>query len=315
MNKTIPWVEKYRPTKFDDIILEPFNRKIMEEMLNLNQIPNMLFYGPPGTGKTTTVINFINSYQEKYNQKYKELIIHLNASDDRGIDIIRNKISSFANSSYLFNKGTKFIVLDEVDYMTKSAQFALGKLIKENHPYVRFCLISNYISKIDKLLQNLCMPFKFNTLPKDKIRVFLVNIVEKENLFSKNFDIQHIADIISYFKSDVRSMINYIQGLSQTNIKLYHSIMTNDMIKNLLNSLKSNPIQMADNLFTKNFLKINIEKHEFVVKILTYLSNNYMLTDKLLNFIKTILHCKNYYLEDFNIFFISKLSELLQEIE
>jgi len=315
MNKTIPWVEKYRPTKFDDIILESFNRKNMEEMLNLNQIPNMLFYGPPGTGKTTTVINFINSYQEKYNQKYKELIIHLNASDDRGIDIIRNKISSFANSSYLFNKGTKFIVLDEVDYMTKSAQFALGKLIKENHPYVRFCLISNYISKIDKLLQNLCMPFKFNTLPNDKIRDFLVNIVEKENLFNKNFDIQQINDIITYFKSDVRSMINYIQGLSQTNVNLSHSIITNDIIENLLKSLKSNPIQIADNLFTKHFLKINIEKHEFVVKILTYLSNNYELTEKMLNFIKTILHCKNYYLEDFNIFFISKLSELLQEIE
>jgi len=315
MNKTIPWVEKYRPTKFDDIILEPFNRKIMEEMLNLNQIPNMLFYGPPGTGKTTTVINFINRYQEKYNQKYKELIIHLNASDDRGIDIIRNKISSFANSSYLFNKGTKFIVLDEVDYMTKSAQFALGKLIKENHPYVRFCLISNYISKIDKLLQNLCMPFKFNTLPDNKIRDFLINIVEKENLSNKNFDIQQIYDIITYFKSDVRSMINYIQGISQTNIILTQTIINNNIIKNLLINIKTNPIQIAEQKFTKQFLNFNIEKHEFVVKILTYISNNYDLNDKIMNFIKTILHCNNYYLEDFNKFFISKLSELLQEIE
>jgi len=315
MNKTIPWIEKYRPTKFDDIILEPFNRKIMKEMLNLNQIPNILFYGPPGTGKTTTVINFINSYQEKYNQKYKELVIHLNASDDRGIDVIRNKISSFANSSYLFNKGTKFIVLDEVDYMTKSAQFALGKLIKENHPYVRFCLISNYISKIDKLLQNLCMPFKFNTLPNDKIRDFLLNIIEKENLSNKNFDIQQIYDIITYFKSDVRSMINYIQGISQTNIILTHTIINNNIIKNLLISLKSYPIQIAEQNFTKQFLNINIEKHKFVIKILTYISNNYELTEEILNFIKTILHCKNYYLEDFNIFFISKLSELLQDIE
>ena len=151
---TTPWIEKYRPDNFNKIILDEMNREIMLKMLETDQIPNMIFYGPPGTGKTTTIINFINDYQEVKNEKHKELVIHLNASDDRGIDIIRNKISTFTNSSYLFNKGTKFIVLDEVDYMTKSAQYALGKLIKENHPFVRFCLISNYISKIDKILQN-----------------------------------------------------------------------------------------------------------------------------------------------------------------
>lgn len=80
-SQTIPWIEKYRPTQFEDIVLEPINRTLFQNILDKNYIPNLLFYGPPGTGKTTTIINLINQYQEKYNQKYKENIIHLNASD------------------------------------------------------------------------------------------------------------------------------------------------------------------------------------------------------------------------------------------
>ena len=106
--------------------------------------------------------------------------------------------------------------------MTKSAQFALGKLIKENHSFVRFCLISNYISKIDKILQNICMPFKFNTLPQNKISEFLENIIEKENLHKNIFNKSMLNDVISNFNSDVRSMINYLQGLSQSSLNSVH---------------------------------------------------------------------------------------------
>ncbi len=118
----IPWVEKYRPQVFDEIILEKQNQLIFKTMLTTNNIPNLLFYGPPGTGKTTTIVNLINNYQKKNKQEFPELIVHLNASDDRGIETIRNQISSFTSSCHLFNKGTKFIILDEVDYMTKAAQ-------------------------------------------------------------------------------------------------------------------------------------------------------------------------------------------------
>ena len=115
----MPWVEKYRPTSFDNIVLDPINRQIFENIINQNNIPNLIFYGPPGTGKTTTIINLINKYQEKYNQKNKGLMIHLNASDERGIDVIRNQINNFVNTKTLFTHGIKFIILDEVDYMTK----------------------------------------------------------------------------------------------------------------------------------------------------------------------------------------------------
>ena len=91
-NKDIPWVEKYRPTHFDNIVLDPINRKLFEQIIEKGHFPNLLFYGPPGTGKTTTIINLINEYQKKHNNNAKGSVIHLNASDERGIDIIRNQI-------------------------------------------------------------------------------------------------------------------------------------------------------------------------------------------------------------------------------
>ena len=105
---TIPWCEKYRPTHFDDIVLDPMNRQLFQNILDKGYFPNLLFYGPPGTGKTTTIINLINEYQLKYYGKSKGTVIHLNASDERGIDIIRNQINQFVKSKNLFEIGFKF---------------------------------------------------------------------------------------------------------------------------------------------------------------------------------------------------------------
>ena len=124
----IPWVEKYRPTIFDNIVLDPINKVILQNIIETSYFPNLLFYGPPGTGKTTTIVNLVNSYQEKNDQKNSGLMIHLNASDERGIDIIRNQINQFVNSKTLFNKGMKFVILEEVYYMTKNEKQAFKKL-------------------------------------------------------------------------------------------------------------------------------------------------------------------------------------------
>ena len=131
----VPWVEKYRPRKFDDIVLEKNNKIILNNILNGASFPNLLFYCPPGTGKTTTIINLIDKYQEANDQKRKGLKIHLNASDDRGIDIIRNQINQFVNTKTLFGEGVKFVILDEVDYMTKNAQQALRYLIQQYYQW------------------------------------------------------------------------------------------------------------------------------------------------------------------------------------
>ena len=103
-------------------------------------------------------------------------MIHLNASDERGIDVIRNQITKFVNSNALFENGTKFVILDEVDYMTKTAQQALKHLLNTVNKEVRFCLICNYITRIDESLQTEFVKLRFNKLPKDATIKFLNHI-------------------------------------------------------------------------------------------------------------------------------------------
>ena len=206
--ENIPWVEKYRPTHFENIVLDPINRSIFNNILNNNYFPNLLLYGPPGTGKTTTIINLINEYQQKNNQKNKGMLIHLNASDERGIDIIRNQIHQFVKTNNFFEVGIKFVILDEVDYMTKNAQQALKFLLQTSSYNVRFCLICNYISKIDESLKNEFICVRFNQLPKNDIYRFIKTISENENLKLSD---QVIDTIQQIYRSDIRSMINFIQ--------------------------------------------------------------------------------------------------------
>ena len=208
-NDSIPWVEKYRPNTFDNIVLDSINKVILNNIVTTNSFPNLLLYGPPGTGKTTTIINIINKYQEKYNEVNNGLVIHLNASDERGIDIIRNQIRQFVDSDNLFSSGTKFVILDEVDYMTKHAQQSLKYLLQYSNNNVRFCLICNYISRIDESLQSEFMRLRFNQLPEKDILQFLRNICNSESIDIGDDKLMYIQKI---YKSDIRSMINYLQS-------------------------------------------------------------------------------------------------------
>jgi DNA polymerase III delta prime subunit len=226
---SIPWIEKYRPDEFDNIVLDPTNRIFFKNILHKKYFPNLLFYGPPGTGKTTTILNLISEFQkttvpcttslypqtrDNISGKHKENVIHLNASDERGIDIIRNQIHQFVKSNHLFEPGLKFVVLDEVDYMTKNAQQALKTLLQTCRLNVRFCLICNYISKIDESLQNEFVCVRFNQLPKTEIYRFIQNITEKENI---DITPDEIETIQTNYNSDIRSMINFIQLHTSSN--------------------------------------------------------------------------------------------------
>jgi len=253
--ESIPWVEKYRPKQLCDVVLDSNNKIILDNIIKNDHFPNLLLYGPPGTGKTTTIINLINSYQKKYNQVHKGLMIHLNASDERGIDIIRNQIASFVNSSGLFMDGMKFVVLDEVDYMTKNAQQALKYLLQSYNTNVRYCLICNYISRIDESLQNEFIRLRFNQLPKESIQQFLKNIVLSEQLSISDKSIQSIQTV---YQSDIRSMINYIQ--SNQNILSDYKIINYDIWNKLTDIIKTNDLEKI-NIFIDNIsLEYGIEQ-------------------------------------------------------
>lgn len=237
--QNIPWVEKYRPTEFENIVLDPTNKKLFGNILSLDYFPNILLYGPPGTGKTTTIVNLINNYQKKYCRVNNQQIIHLNASDERGIDTIRNQIHSFVYSNNLFEKGCKFVILDEVDCLTKNAQHALKILLHSCPQTVKICLICNYISKIERSLVSEFICVRFNQLPPNKIKAFVKNIAKKENIIMKNEDIDTLQHI---FKSDIRSIVNFMQLNQNLEKKEWKNKMLNDAVLNTIHEkiFKSN---------------------------------------------------------------------------
>ena len=251
-DKNINWNEKYRPNNLEKIILSSYNRLLIKNILDKNYFPNLLLYGPPGTGKTTTVINLINSYLTKYYKDNKKQIIHLNASHERGIEIIRNNLYTFVVSDNLFFEGPKFIILDEVDYMTNSAQLALKYLIEHYSNYnVRYCLICNYITKIDNNLQNYFCKLKFNTIPFNEIQSFLTSIISNEKIQISD---ECLKNIITMFKNDIRAMINFLQ-LSKENTKHF---INDDVYVNLYSINNTRNFEY----FKKTFLMLEL-KHKF----------------------------------------------------
>jgi len=311
--ESIPWVEKYRPTEFENIVLDPVNRKLFENILEKKYFPNLLFYGPPGTGKTTSVINLIHEFQKRYSRPNKSNIIHLNASDERGIDIIRNQIYTFVKSSNMFESGIKFVVLDEVDYMTKNAQQALKHLLQNSSNNVRYCLICNYISKIDESLKNEFICIRFNQLPKKDIFSFIKNIAQKENLKINEKAIDVIQTI---YNSDIRSMINFIQ-LNQNfqNEDWNKNIMNNDTLEKLHQCfLLSRKNETCDNiiLFIHNVsVQYNNDKKHIMLSYFNYIIRNYpmQININFLSIIETIIHSSEANVDVALTFFCYKMKE------
>jgi DNA polymerase III delta prime subunit len=314
---SIPWTEAYRPTNFNEIVLEPLNKRVLTNIIETGYFPNLLFFGPPGTGKTTTIINLIDAYQTQHGQKNKGLMIHLNASDERGIDIIRNQINQFVNSKSLFKTGMKFVILDEVDYMTKNAQQALRYLLQNYTNGVRFCLICNYISRIDEGLQNEFIRLRFNQLPESDIITFLSSIskAEKLSLTEKSLNL-----IQKLYKSDIRSMINFMQSNQNVNPEDIN-IIDIDVWENLYISIQSKTeLNKIANKINNISIKYNIDKKNIIKDFLNYIiRNKHQEIDKqlpkYLNFIENIMHfedCKNSYYVNYS---ISRLSSLINENE
>ena len=287
MNENIPWTEKYRPSRFDNIVLDPYNKILFTNMIENKYFPNLLLYGPPGTGKTTTIINLINEYQRV--KKTKSQVIHLNASDERGIDIIRNQIYQFVKTKNLFETGYKFVVLDEVDYMTKNAQQALKYLLQTCGNNVKFFLICNYISKIELSLQHEFVCVRFNQLPKQKIREFIREMCMKEEVHLTD---QTIDNIQNLHKSDIRSMINFIQ-LNQNVIVQQSNIIDDTVWKRLFDLFNGEKDKTNIKVFINRLsIDYNIDKKQIIKDYYNYLilSHPELINPKTLEKMEIVIH-------------------------
>jgi DNA polymerase III delta prime subunit len=307
IQESSPWCEKYRPSSFQNIVLDPINRKIFENILENKKFPHMLFYGPPGAGKTTSADNLIKKYQSLYGKLNSENIIHLNASDERGIEVIRTQIHQFVKSKNMFESGYKFVVLDEVDYMTKNAQQALKNLLQSCLNNVRFCLICNYVCKIDDSLKNEFICIRFNQLPKEEIFSFIKKITEKENINIKD---ESIYSIQNMFHSDIRSMINFIQ-LHQHNTDIDKLLITDSMWEELHLLLKNEMIDDIIKWMRKISIMCNLDIKTIIKHYFNYMIKNHStyIIPSFLNIVENIVHNYDTNVEYILFYFIHHIKE------
>jgi replication factor C subunit 3/5 len=264
----LPWIEKYRPNHIDQIILEDDTKKMLFEMIETKIFPNLLLYGPPGTGKTTSIICLLKMYQDKY--KCSNNVMHLNASNDRGVDIIRTQIYTFIHTQGMFHNDLKFVVLDEVDSMTKPAQLSLLNLL--HIPNVRFCLICNYISKLIPNLRDALMLIPFYNTINDT--TYIQNIIEKENV---TIDEEVIHDIKFNYYPDLRSTINCLQN--------YHSNPMPIIKQSLIHDICLKYIEIKDQV--KIYIQ-GIYFKDFLIKLFIKMLD-YNIDSKLLTLMKELV--------------------------
>jgi replication factor C small subunit len=198
MEKNNLWVEKYRPTSLDELVLDPLHKDIIHKFLKEGNIPNLLLSGGVGTGKTTISKILINTLD-------CDSII-LNASSDRGIDIVRNRILMFASMSSF--KKWKIVFMDEADLLTPESFYALRNIMETYSKNTRFILTANYINKIIEPIRSRCQIMEFKALPKEFIKKKLSHILAKEKVEYNDADLDTLIE--SYYP-DIRSMINNLQ--------------------------------------------------------------------------------------------------------
>jgi len=202
----IPYVEKYRPDDLNEIISHTEIVSTIRKFILGRKMPHLLFHGPPGTGKTSCMIAIA---KELYGKNYKNMCLELNASDDRGIDVVRERIKSFCSTQQLMAKGIKLVILDECDSMTNAAQFALRRIVEKYTKTTRFCLICNYVSKIIPALQSRCTRFRFGPLDDSSVMIKLNEVALGEKLtLEPGVD----KAIVSLSGGDMRKVLNILES-------------------------------------------------------------------------------------------------------
>ena len=207
MSATGMWVEKYRPQKLSDIVNQTEIIGSLESLIkDPTDMPHLLFSGSAGVGKTTAAMCISNQILGEY---AKEYTLELNASDERGIGMVREKVKKFSRFAGMADAPFKLIILDEADEMTNDAQTALRRIIEDTAQYCRFILIANNISKIIEPIQSRCAAFKFTSIPEEDVINRLAEIAKKEKVKSDKKGLQAIYE---YSEGDLRHAINLLQA-------------------------------------------------------------------------------------------------------
>ncbi|KAF4946227.1 hypothetical protein FGADI_11361 [Fusarium gaditjirri] len=218
--RTQPWVEKYRPKTLSDVTAQDHTVDVLQRTLQSSNLPHMLFYGPPGTGKTSTVLALA---KELYGpDMIKSRVLELNASDERGISIVREKVKNFARMQ-LTNPPPgykdkypcppfKIIILDEADSMTQDAQSALRRTMETYSKITRFCLICNYVTRIIDPLASRCSKFRFKSLDQSNAKKRLEEIAEKEGVPLED---GAVDALIKCSEGDLRKAITFLQSAAR----------------------------------------------------------------------------------------------------
>ena len=279
MNNNKLWVEKYRPDSLDEVSAQSNVIQSLRSAIKTNNIPHLIFFGPSGCGKTSTIIALAKDLFGVEN--YADRIIELNASDERGINIIRDKIKKYSKQSIkkLDNAPPwKIIVLDEADTMTTDSQFALRQIMEKYSNITRFCIICNYYNKIIDPIISRCALFRFKPIDSNNIITKLKYICEKENI---NCSDKILEKIINICRGDLRKAVNLLQ-------KSYNSYSDNINIE-LLDEVSgiiphNNFNKLMEYIFNKDDKNVDLLINEFNIK-------GYSLVNQIILFHDYIINC------------------------
>ena len=224
---TLPWVEKYRPSSLSDVSGHQDILATINKFVDTNTLPHLLLYGPPGTGKTSTVLALARKIYG--NKNMRQMVLELNASDDRGIDVVREQIKTFSSTKQIFagsfDKAQtdtmahfKLIILDEADAMTSTAQMALRRIMEKYTANTRFCIIANYTHKLSPALLSRCTRFRFSPLKEPDIRRLVDKVIDEEGV---NIASDATDSLVTLSKGDMRRALNVLQACHASSTPLH----------------------------------------------------------------------------------------------
>tara|TARA_Y100000310_G_scaffold126034_1_gene124775 strand:- start:1355 stop:2317 length:963 start_codon:yes stop_codon:yes gene_type:complete len=228
------WTEKYRPSKFSEIVGQDEIIRRIQSLTNSLNIPHLMLAGPAGTGKSTLALVIV---RELYGENWKENFLELNASDERGINVVREKVKNFARTKSLGNVPFKIIFLDEADALTPEAQQALRRTMENYSSTCRFILSCNYSSKIIDPIQSRCILFRFKLLEKKDIEKVIQIIAERENL---SINPEAVEILYEGSEGDCRKCINLLQSTAAISPSI-----TLDLITTIISDAKPKDIKVA----------------------------------------------------------------------